>query len=154
MLMTYEDLQKQHNNLYIHEMDLYEVKGLKGLYIDGCIAIDKNLTQREKGCILAEEIGHHLTSVGDILDQSNDNNRKQEYKARLVSYDIQIGLQGIIDSYEAGCTSLYSMAEFLDVTEDYLNEALDTYKNKYGVYVIYNEYIIYFMPCLGVLKRL
>ncbi|MDF2586647.1 MAG: putative phage protein [Anaerocolumna sp.] len=152
--MTYEDLQKQHNNLYIHEMDLYEVKGLKGLYIDGCIAIDKNLTQREKGCILAEEIGHHLTSVGDILDQSNDNNRKQEYKARLVSYDIQIGLQGIIDSYEAGCTSLYSMAEFLDVTEDYLNEALDTYKNKYGVYVIYNEYIIYFMPCLGVLKRL
>lgn len=152
--MTYEDLQKQHNNLYIHEMDLYEVKGLKGLYIDGCIAIDKNLTQREKGCVLAEEIGHHLTSVGDILDQSNDNNRKQEYKARLVSYDIQIGLQGIIDSYEAGCTSLYSMAEFLDVTEDYLNEALDTYKNKYGVYVIYNEYIIYFMPCLGVLKRL
>lgn len=152
--MTYEDLQKQHNNLYIHEMDLYEVKGLKGLYIDGCIAIDKNLTQREKGCILAEEIGHHLTSVGDILDQSNDNNRKQEYKARLVSYDIQIGLQGIIDSYEAGCTSLYSMAEFLDVTEDYLNEALDTYKNKYGVYVIYNEYIIYFMPCLGVLKKI
>lgn len=35
-------------------MDLYEVNGLKGLYVDGCIAIDKNLSTTEKGCILSE----------------------------------------------------------------------------------------------------
>ncbi len=152
--MTYEDLQKQHNNLFVKEMDLYEVEGLKGLYVDGCIAIDKHLTSNEKGCVLAEEIGHHLTSVGNILDQTKDNNRKQEYRARLVSYDIQVGLEGIIRCYEAGCTSLYTMAEYLDITEDYLKDALDVYRNKYETYVEYQNYLIYFSPCLGVLKRL
>lgn len=152
--MTYEELQKQHSNLLVKEMDLYHVKGLKGLYVDGCIAIDRKLTLKEKICVLAEEIGHHLTSAGNILDQKNDNNRKQEYRARLVSYDIQVGLEGIIKCYEAGCNSLYTMAEHLDVTEDYLNDALEAYKNKYGTYVEYKNYIIYFTPCLGVLKRL
>ena len=121
--------------------------------MDGCIAIDKKLTNKEKSCVLAEEIGHHLTSVGDILDQTNENNRKQEYKARLVSYDMQVGLLGIINSYEAGCTSLYTMAEYLDITEEYLKDALIAYENKYGTYVEYKGYIIYFSPCLGVLKR-
>jgi hypothetical protein len=152
--MTYEDLQKQHDYLFVKEMNLYEVNGLKGLYIDGCIAIDKNLTNVEKGCVLAEEIGHHLTSVGNILDQNIDANRKQEYRARLVAYDLQVGLKGIVDSYEAGCTSLYSMAEYLEVTEEYLKEALTAYENKYGTYVTFQKYIIYFTPCLGVLKKL
>ena len=30
--MTYEDLQKSHKDLFIKEVDLYEVSGLKGLY--------------------------------------------------------------------------------------------------------------------------
>lgn len=152
--MTYEDLQDKYKDLFIKEMDLYEVNGLKGLYVDGCIAIDKNLSTTEKGCILSEEIGHHLTSVGNILDQNIDNNRKQEYKARLYAYDLKIGLQGIIDSYEAGCTSIYTIAEHLDVTEDYLKDALKVYEQKYGVYVVFNNYVIYFIPELGVLKRL
>ncbi|MFU0828666.1 MAG: Peptidase-M78 domain-containing protein [Lachnoclostridium sp.] len=152
--MTYEDLQKEHENLFVKEMDLYQVKGLKGLYVDGCIAIDRKLTLKEKSCILAEEIGHHLTSVGNILDQNDGNNRKQEYRARLISYDIQVGLEGIIKCYEAGCNSLYTMAEYLDVTEEYLKDALEAYKNKYGTYVKYKNYIIYFTPCLGVLKKL
>lgn len=150
--MTYEDLQLQHKDLLIKELDLYEVNGLKGLYVDGCIAIDKNLSAKEKSCVLAEEIGHHLTSAGDILDQTKDSNRKQEYRARLVSYDMQIGLEGIVKSYEAGCTSLYTMAEYLDITEDYLKDALNVYENKYGTCVKYKSYIIYFTPYLGVLK--
>lgn len=151
--MTYEDLQTKYKHLYVKEMDLYEVDGLKGLYIDGCIAIDKNLTSIEKGCVLSEEIGHHLTSIGDILDQTDTANRKQEYRARLAAFDIQIGLEGIIRSYEAGCGDLYTMAEYLEVTEDYLQEALDAYERKYGLYVACRNYIIYFSPCLGVLKR-
>ncbi|BCK01722.1 ImmA/IrrE family metallo-endopeptidase [Anaerocolumna chitinilytica] len=150
--MTYEDLQTKYDYLYIKEMNLYEVEGLKGLYVDGCIAIDKNLSTVEKSCVLAEEIGHHLTTAGDILDQSITANRKQEYRARLAAYDIQIGLEGIIRSYEAGCNNLYTMAEYLEVTEDYLQEALSAYESKYGIYVACRNYIIYFSPCLGVLK--
>ena len=38
------------------------------------------------------------------------------------------------------------MAEYLDVTEEYLEEAIDCYKAKYGLYVSIDNYIIYFEP--------
>jgi hypothetical protein len=150
--LTYEELQSDHGDLFVLEMDLCEVNGLKGLYMDGCAAIDKNMTNREKGCVLAEEIGHHLTSSGDILDQDIISNRKQEYKARMTGYDIKIGLQGIIEAYEAGCHNIYDIAEHLDVTEEFLHDAIKNYRSKYGLFAKTDGYIIYFEPALGVMK--
>lgn len=51
-----------------------------------------SLTQTEKSCVLAEEIGRRYTTIGDILDQNDMNNRKQELRARLWAYNKQIGL--------------------------------------------------------------
>lgn len=57
------------------------------------IAIRQDIeTTTEKSCILAEELGHHYTTVGCILDQTNSQNRKQERQARLWAYNKQIGL--------------------------------------------------------------
>ena len=62
--MNYEELQMQNADLNMKEMDLSEVPGLKGLYYNGNIAIEKKLTQTQKACVLAEELGHHYTTVG------------------------------------------------------------------------------------------
>ena len=80
------------------------------------------------------------------MDQSNAMNRKQEYRARLYGYNLKIGLTGLIRAYESGCRNFYEMAEYLDVTEEYLEEAIDCYKAKYGLYVSIDNYIIYFEP--------
>ena len=153
--MTYEELQRKYGDeLCIIETDLSNVNGLKGLYVDGCVAIEKNMTLKEKGCVLAEEVGHHLTSVGDILMQDNTNNRRQERKARIVGYNIQIGLYGLINAYEAGCKNSYEVAEYLDVTETFLQDAVKYYKDKYGLLVKVDGYIIYFEPSLGVMKMI
>lgn len=117
------------------------------------IAIRKDIdTEVEKSCVLAEELGHYYTSSGDVLDQKDAMNRKQEYRARLYGYNLKIGLTGIIQAYEAGARDLYEMAEFLDVTEKYLMEALECYKSKYGIYAEIDNYIIYFNPKLAVMK--
>lgn len=81
----------------------FETERIKGLYCDGTVAIRKDIeTQAEKSCILAEELGHHYTTTGNILDQSTDvMNRKQEYRARLYGYNLRVGLMGIINAYEA-----------------------------------------------------
>lgn len=81
--MTYEHLQLQYQQLNIQELDLSEVSGLRGLCVDNNIAIKKSLNQAEKACILAEELGHYYTTTGNILDQTNISNRKQERRARL-----------------------------------------------------------------------
>ena len=127
---------------------------IKGLYCDNAIAISSSVASlTEKTSILAEELGHYHTSVGDILDQSDTSNRKQERKARLWAYDKLIGLSGIIKGFEAGCQSHYELAEYLEVTEVFLMEALECYKEKYGVCVETNGYFIVFTPSLGVIKK-
>lgn len=150
--MIYEELMTQHEYLNIQEMSLSEVDGLKGLYFDGNIAIEETLLNSEKNCILAEELGHYYTTSGNILDLSNTSNRKQELRARAWAYDRLVGLSGIISCFEAGCRNLYEMAEYLEVTEAFLKEAIDRYRHKYGVYVSIKNYVIYFVPTVGVMK--
>ncbi|MCU6762266.1 Uncharacterised protein [uncultured Roseburia sp.] len=126
---------------------------LKGLYISGNIALSNRLeTTSERSCILAEELGHHYTSTGNILDQSVTENRKQEYRARLWAYNKLIGLTGIITAYEHCCRSFHEMADYLNVTEKFLLDTINCYKNKYGLYTIVDNYIIYFEPALSVGK--
>lgn len=151
--MTYEEMQKSHTDLNIVEMDLSEISGLKGLYYAGNIAIEKNLSSTEKSCVLAEELGHHYTTYGNIMDQKDIQNRKQELRARLYGYDMQIGLIGIVECYKHHCRSIYEMAEYLQVTEEYLKEALECYNRKYGENLVtIDNYAIRFVPSLQVME--
>lgn len=79
-------------------------------------------------------------------------NRKQEQHARAWAYNKMIGLFGIVKAYEHGCHSLHETADYLNVTEEFLNEALKYYENKYGEYTVVDNYVIYFIPSLGVGK--
>ena len=150
--MTYEELLKEADSmgLIVKEKPL---QGTDGRILNRRIAIRKDIpTQTEKSCVLAEELGHHYTSSGDILNQNIVTNRKQEFRARVYGYNLLIGLRGIIQAYEAGCRNLYEMAEYLEVTEEYLKEALECYRKKHGVFAALDNYAIYFEPTLGVMK--
>lgn len=129
------------------------IKGNDGRILGKRIAIRKNLiTSAEKSCVLAEELGHHYTSSGDTIDQSDVSNRKQEYRARLYGYNLRVGLLGIIRAYEHGCRNRYEIAEYLEITEEYFTEVINCYKSKYGRCTVLDNYIIYFMPNLTVAK--
>lgn len=126
---------------------------IKGLYCDRTIAINKNIkTAAEKADVLAEELGHYHTTVGDIIDMSDTRNRKQERQARLWSYNKRIGLSGIISAFEHGCLNRYEMADYLNVSEKYLQDAIDCYRDKYGIGTMADGYYIMFIPWLMVGK--
>ena len=126
---------------------------IKGLYCDKTIGLNLDInTSAEKTCVLAEELGHHHTSVGNILDMSNSGNRKQERQARLWGYNKLIGLTDIINAYEAGCQDRFEMAEYLGVTDEYLCECLEVYRDKYGIGTTVDNYYVMFIPHLAVGK--
>jgi len=151
--LTYENLliEADEQKLMVKEKPLSDNDGrIKGKRI----AIRQNMPEIKKACVLAEELGHYHTSAGNILDQSNILNRKQELHARLWAYNKQIGLTGLLGAYKHGCRNQYEVAEFLNVTEKFLSDALKTYKTKYGVQVTIDNYVIYFEPHIGVLELL
>ncbi len=126
---------------------------IRGLYSDNIIAINKKLdTASEKICVLAEELGHYHTTVGNILDQSKVENRKQELKARRWAVDKLIRVEQFIDALKAGVRNRHELAEFLEVTEEFIDMAIDHFKGIYGLCHTIDKYIIYFEP-LVVLEK-
>ena len=149
--LTYDELLDTANKkgLIVREKSLTRNNGR---IMGNRIAIRKDMTTTEKACTLAEELGHHETTVGNILDMSDSWNRKQERQARLNGYNRMIGLLGIVRAYEAGCQNQHEIAEFLNVTEEYLLECVECYRDKYGKMKSVDNYMIYFIPNLAVIK--
>ena len=150
----YEELltEADGQNLIVKEKD---IPGYGGRICGNRIAIRKDIeTEKEKACILAEELGHHYTSSGNILDQDVATNRKQELHAHIWAYNRLIGLQGLIAAHQHGCRSRYEAAEYLDVTEELLEEAYQYYRSKYGIMYQVDNFVIYFEPCFGVFESI
>ena len=98
-MLTYDDIlvEADDNNLITKEKPLKAHKGL----IDGRnIAIKRDMTETEKKCVMAEELGHYYTGTGNILDQSSVSNRKQELQGRIYAYNKLVGLMGILNAYK------------------------------------------------------
>ncbi len=147
----YETLLDEAHKERVEVVSLSLAGNIKGLYHDNVIAINSNLqTTAEKACILAEELGHYHTSVGDILDQSMLMNRKQEQRARRWGYERMVPLNKLLAAYRAGVYSPIDLADHLNITPRYLQAAIQHYLQKYGsrccvdgVWVYFNPFRIY-----------
>lgn len=154
-MVKYEYLLRE-SPVPVHD-DVELPGGLKGLYLETksakIILLDKYKIVRraEKACVLAEEIGHHYTTAGDITDQSITAHRKQEHRARVWAHEKLVPLSTIIEAHKAGIRSRYEFAEYLSVTEEFLSEAINRYTERYGVLTRFGKYTISFDP-LGVIE--
>ena len=151
--MNYETLLEEADSqfLVVKEKPLRAHNGrIKG----NRIAIKKDIPTTQKACVLAEELGHHYTTVGNILDQSKAENRKQERRARLWAYKKAFDLVDLVSAYKHGCRNRYEIAEFLEVTEQFLEEAIWEYREIYGICTSHNGYLVYFIPQLIICKRI
>lgn len=150
--MLYEKLLREAEQ---QGVDIYEkpmTTQFKGLYGSSVIWINKDIPTRiEKVCVLAEELGHHHTSSGDILDQRSIANRKQEKRARSWAYEKLVPLSKIVQAHKMRLSNRYELAEFCGVTEQFLNDALKCYQEKYGLFAEVDGYTICFEP-LGVIE--
>lgn len=65
-------------------------------------------------------------------------------------YNHMISLTGLVAAAKAGCRNAYEVAEYLDVTEEYLMEALAAYRRKYGTGKAVDNYWITFVSNLQI----
>ena len=141
----YEELLTKNEHIKIKDTHSLP-NGYSGFYKDGVILIDKNLSERRKAEVLYEELAHHKLTYGNILDQSKFNNRKFENYARRYGYEAALPLRIIVEAYNYGVSNLYELAEYVQLSEEYIAEILKHYKNKYGIGTHFGEYLITFDP--------
>lgn len=114
-------------------------KGLPAICVGGQIIISPHLSTMEKHQWLAEEIGHQRTSYGDIINDSLEA-RKQELVARQWGYIKLISLGGLIACWKSGMETAYEVADFFEVSEEYLWRAINSYRVKFGSHFIFGTY--------------
>lgn len=123
-----------------------------GKCIGNTIYINNRITTKEKACILAEEIGHYYLTVGDITNQMDINNKKQELKARRYGYSLLIEPDDIIHAVKKGCNNRYEIADYLNISEEFFEKLIEDYKKRYGMGVLVGNYYLQLEPNLGIIK--
>ena len=150
--MTYDELLQEAQEKGIKVLEL-PLKGSDGRIYGNRIAIRKGLPEAKKKCVLAEELGHYNTIANQrIIDQSNVTNVKLEILGRKETYDRLVSLNSLIESFTVGCRTYYDVANYLEITEELLREAIKYYKRKYGVCTKVDNYVLCFEPTLSIME--
>ena len=143
IILNYEDLLIEYDteDIVIKEKPL---QSSNGRIYNNRIAIRHDMNTVDKTCTLAEELGHYYTTTGDILNQENVSNRKQEHRARMWAYSKLLPLQFFVLAFKHGCRSIHETAEFLEVSEEFLVDCINAYYSKYGPFLETNGYLFMF----------
>lgn len=129
-MTKYEELVSRSEKIGIQVIEV-DIEGDASYILNKTIFISQNMNNNCKYCVLAEELGHYFKTYGDITDLSTVENRKQEYQARRWSYELIVGIIDLINAHSQGCRNKFEVAEFLNITEETLESALNYYKCKY-----------------------
>ena len=145
-MSSFEELQQIAADKGIDVVDWdFESNKIQGLYCDNVIAINKNISSSiAKACVLEEEIAHHDLTVGDIIIESIPQNCRQEQKARMLAFIRRVNLWD----------SISDIAEYMDVTEEFLVAAIERYRQKYGSYVQVDDDTLLLDPTVALLSQI
>lgn len=151
--MNYESLIEKAENegATIIELD-FNTNKKYGRCIDNHIFLNSNMTSIEKKEILAEELAHYRKTNGNILNQKDLRNKKQELVARRESYKILLDPVDIVHAMKYGAQNIYELADYLDITVETLNSILNDLRKQYGVGVRLGNYYLQLEPTLGLIK--
>lgn len=105
---------------------------VRGLLIGRDILIDKHLKKAERIVTLREEIDHYQMNVGNIIDILDLSKLKQELLARWSTYEKLLPYDMIISSIKSGVANVHEFAEYCELPEDFVVEAVNYYRQRYG----------------------
>ncbi|EAC8350584.1 hypothetical protein [Listeria monocytogenes] len=137
----------------ILECDLYKNTKRYGIYADGHILLERHMNNKNKKVILLEEYLHSKHTAGNILDEKDICNKKQENFVRRKNYELLFSADCIIRAYNLGFIYYHDVAEYFDLPEEFIREAIEHYKKTHGVIWKVGNYVIYLGDYIEVLKK-
>ena len=132
------------DKIAIERLKLNHANGYYRRYGSGFafIAVSSDLTLTEAKCTAFHEAGHHYT-----LSES-DNEDRNELRADTWAAKRLIPVSKLIKALTAGCINVYEAAEFLEVTERFLQKTLEIYSRIYGEFYGLDEWTVMFNPLM------
>ena len=105
---------------------IIEIDGNYGIFIDR-----KQIeTKAEETAITAHELGHAETGSTHKLNSNYDVIEKHEYRANVWATHYLIPFNEYLEAINKGNTKLWQLAEYFDVTEDFISIVHQVYCNE------------------------
>ena len=109
------------------------------------ITLNRKLdTTSIKTCVLAEEIEHYISTPEDLFTASKSIQEKYEYIARFNAIKRLMPFEKLVETRRF--CDIYELADYLNITFEFLEFGLKAYKEHYGLSVSYRDFIIFFDP--------
>lgn len=115
----------------------WHIEDCNGIYLNydkiNAIALnyDEFGTYIDEKCVLAEELGHYYCDATYSLYSDTTTISKKEFRAKKWSYNILIPFEELKTAVLSGLENIYELAEYFEVTVEYMQNAINFYKNKY-----------------------
>lgn len=84
-------------------------------------------TEAEERVHLAHELGHCITGSFYNMFSETDIRRKHEIRADRYAATLLVPVEELKSQFRKGITEIWSLAEYFDVTEDFIRKAIDNY---------------------------
>ena len=127
------DLLKLYQYAADHDIrvDDFPLTGVKSLSLPGNIAINETAFESaaEKATCIAHELGHCETGSFYNIHCKYDLWEKHEYRANKWAYLHFLPPDEITLAVKSGITETWELAEYFNVTQQFLNKAIEYYKN-------------------------
>lgn len=125
------------------------------MLVDGdlkVIQVSPSASEAEKCCLLAEELGHYHTSAGNTVLSSKRCPLayciicRSEEKAMRWAIDRLITMRQLADALSKAPGSLWELADLLEVSEPFLERAIELFKLRHGLLYEGDDFVIMFEP--------
>ena len=96
------------------------------------IALNKRLieSEAEEKTVLFHEMGHHYTKAYYNFESKFELKCRKEYRAHRWAVMNYLPLDELLNAVNKGYTEPYQLAEYFDVTEEFIHTAYEIYKRQ------------------------
>ena len=113
-------------------VDHMKLRTMKAFSVPGNIVIDMAQlpTLAETKVCFSHELGHELKAAFYNIKNTLETRERQEERATRWAVDTLIPAEALTKAVRAGYKEVYELAEYFDVTEDFVREAYSIHKLK------------------------
>ena len=114
------------------DIDYIPLRELKAVSIPGSVALDpkKIKTQQEEREVLAHELGHQMRYAFYTFTDSDITKARKEERADRWAVMQLIPPDELRKAFSAGMVMIYQLAEYFDVSYDFMHTAIRIYRAK------------------------
>lgn len=135
-----KELEKQAEFYGIPIVDFEFPSAIRSAYHNGVIGINKEIgNDAERRCIIVREIGRHLLRKNENISLTDE---QESILAMHWAVSVLLPLKAFVECNQLGKISEDELAEYLNITPQFVKSGIEVYKSVLGNRILYQNYII------------